>query len=205
MAFAVLDLNKAIEFSQADFAAGQYTEDELDLLQDLQYRRQQYWSEQQAFAAACDRWDSLYYPPDEAVLPRQGRVALVVPLQRARCRARPTSRINTPPIYVDIPAALQAVPPIENIVPLVDSEEARALASMTERLYTAWKDEIGLNLMGHRACVVKGLYGRTAAKVWWDPDTGFPRVDVIDQPRNLWLGWGQSRLPDRSTGPATRT
>ena len=33
MALAVLDLNKAIEFSQADFTAGQYTEDELDLLQ----------------------------------------------------------------------------------------------------------------------------------------------------------------------------
>lgn len=191
MALAVLDLNKAIEFSQADFAGGQYDQDELDLMEDLQYRRQQYWSEQQAFAASCDRWDSLYYPPDEAMLPQKGashwwyHTSATVP-------GKAHISINTPPIYVDIPAALQAVPPIENMIPLVDSAESRSLSAMTERLYSAWKAEIDLNLIGHRACVVKGLYGRTAAKVWWDPDTGFPRIDVIDQPRNLWLGWGQS-------------
>ena len=68
MALAVLDLNKAIEFSQSDFASGTYVEGELDILEDLQGRRTAHWSEQQAFAAACDRWDSLYYPPDEAML-----------------------------------------------------------------------------------------------------------------------------------------
>jgi hypothetical protein len=84
------------------------------------------------------------------------------------------------------------VTPVENLVPLVDSEDARTLASMTERLYSAWKGEVGLDLLGHKANVVKCLYGRTAAKVWWDPDGGFPRIDIVDQPRNLWLGWGQS-------------
>ena len=108
--------------------------------------------------------------------------------------------VNITAVYVDIPASLQAVPPIENIVPLVDSEEARALAAMTERLYIAWKGEVDLDLLGHKACVVKGLYGRTAAKVWWDADTGFPQVDIIDQPRNLWLGWGQTDYR-RWTGP----
>jgi hypothetical protein len=191
MALAVLDLNKAIEFSQADFAGGQYSEDELDLMQDLQYRRQQYWSEQQGFVAACDRWDSLYYPGDEGVIPLKGASHWWYH-SSANAPGKAHVSLNTPPIYVDIPAALQAVAPIENISPLVDSEDARKLAAMTERLYSAWKGEVNLNLMGHRACVVKGLYGRTAAKVWWDPETGFPRVDVIDQPRNLWLGWAST-------------
>jgi hypothetical protein len=100
--------------------------------------------------------------------------------------------VNTPPIYVDIPAALQAVTPIENILPNEDTDSARETAALAERLYMAWKSEIGLDIAGHRACVVKGLYGRTAAKVFWDAETGWPRVEVIDQPRNLWLGWGQS-------------
>ena len=191
MALATLDLNKAIEFSQADFLNGEYSEEELDLLQSLQARRTQLWSEQQGFAAACDRWDSLYYPPDEAVLAQKGASHWWYH-SSATLPGKAHISINTPPIYVDIPAALQATPPIENLVPLVDSEEARGLAAMTERLYSAWKGEIDLDLIGHKACVVKGLYGRTAAKVWWDPDTGFPRVDIVDQPRNLWLGWGQS-------------
>ena len=80
MALAVLDLNRAIEFSQADFASGQYTEDELDLLRDIQHRRQQSGLISQAFAAACDRWDSLYYPTEEDAR-NQGRQSLVVPLQ----------------------------------------------------------------------------------------------------------------------------
>ena len=189
MALAVLDLNKAIEFSQSDFANGQYEEGELDLLQDLQTRRQQLVTEQQVFAAACDRWDSLYYPPPEGVLANSGASHWWYH-QSAITPGKAHVSINTPPIYVDIPAALQAVPPIENIVPIVDSEPARNLAAMAERLYVAWREEIGLNLLAHKACVVKGLYGRTAAKVWWDGE--FPRVDVIDQPRNLWLGWGQS-------------
>jgi hypothetical protein len=191
VALAVLDLNKAIEFSQADYVAGEYSEEELDILQQLQARRTQYWSEQMAFVAACDRWDSLYYPGDEAIIPLKGSSHWWYHSSAGQAGKAHVS-INTPPIYVDIPAALQSVAPIENIVPAIDSEESRALASMGERLYASWREEIGLNMLGHRACVVKGLYGRTAAKVWWDPDTGFPRVDIIEQPRNLWLGWASS-------------
>ena len=191
MALAVLDLSKAIEFSQADYAGGVYDQDELDILQSLNERRTQMWSDQGAFAAACDRWDSLYYPPDEAMIPNKGASHWWYHAS-ASAPGRAHISINTPPIYVDIPASLQSQSPIENIVPNTDDEQARGLASMAERLYAAWREEIGLNMLGHKACVVKGLYGRTAAKVWWDKETGFPRVDIIDQPRNLWLGWGQS-------------
>ena len=56
-------------------------------------------------------------------------------------------------------------------------------------MYFAWKDEEEFELKSHKACIVKGIYGRTAAKVYWDEDLERPRVQVVDQPRNLWLGW----------------
>jgi hypothetical protein len=191
LALAVLDLNRAIEFSQADFAAGQYNEDELDILRDVQHRREQYWSEQGAFAAACDRWDSLYYPGEEGMIPNKGASHWAYH-SSARAPGKAHISLNTPPIYVDIPAALQAVAPIENVIPMSDDDASRQLATLAERLYVSWREEVGFNLIGHRGCVIKGLYGHTAGKVWWDAETGFPQIDIIDQPRNLWLGWAQS-------------
>jgi hypothetical protein len=190
VALAVLDLNKAIEFSQSDFASGSFSDDELSVMQQLRSRRSAMLPQQQAFVAACDRWDALYYPPDQAMLATG--VSHWWTHSSAQLPGRSHVSINTPPIYVDIPASLQAVTPIENMVPLVDSDESRSIAAMTERLFFAWKGEIDFDLSGHKACVVKGLYGRTAGKVFWDSDAGFPRVEVVDQPRNLWLGWGQS-------------
>jgi hypothetical protein len=190
VALAVLDLNKSIEFSQSDFSAGRSDGSDLELMQQLHRRRTGMMLEQQEFVAACDRWDALYYPPSSAMLP--GGVSHWSGHSSARLPGRSHISINTPPVYVDIPASLQAVTPIENVSPLEDSDESRMMAAMVERLYFAWKGEIDFDLAGHRACVVKGLYGRTAGKVFWDSDLGFPRVEVVDQPRNLWLGWGQS-------------
>jgi hypothetical protein len=189
VALAVLDLNRAIEFSQSDWSRGEYSEDELALLRELSARRNRLWSEQGAFAAACDRWDSLYYPPSEAML--QTGVSHWWYHSSVKLGKSHVS-VNTPPIYVDIPASLQAVTPIENLIASEDDPDARKLAALAERLFYAWKAEMAFDLAGHRACVVKGLYGRTAGKVWWDAESGFPRIEVIDQPRNLWLGWGQS-------------
>ena len=44
-------------------------------------------------------------------------------------------------------------------------------------------------MLCHRACVTKALYGRTASKITWDEDAKMPRFEVVDQPRNLYLGW----------------
>jgi hypothetical protein len=191
LALAVLDLKKAIEFSQSDWSRGEYSDDELTLMRELDFRRSSLWSEQGAFAAACDRWDALYYPPSEAMLPGKGASHWWYH-SSAKLPGKAHVSVNTPPIYVDIPASLQSVTPYENIVANVDNEQSRVLASMVERLYYSWKDELDFDLIGHQGCVVKGLYGRTAGKVWWDAETGYPRVSIVDQPRNLWLGWGQS-------------
>ena len=56
----------------------------------------------------------------------------------------------------------------------VMTPEGRDMAAMVERLYIAWKDRIGIELMSHKACVTKGLYGRTAASVTWDERRGLP-------------------------------
>lgn len=100
--------------------------------------------------------------------------------------------LNNPHIYIDIPAALQATAPVENYIPASGSEEDRARAGRAERLYFQWKEDTDFELLGHRACVVKGAYGITYGKVWWDSIEGVPQVTVIESPENLYVGWGDS-------------
>ena len=146
-------------------------------------------SDQQSFATLCDRWDDLYYP---ATI-RYGAGADNWPEHpSARIAGRVHISIDVYPVYVDVPAALQSVPPIENILPLVNDEQGRQMAAAMERVYFAWKEDVSFEELCHQACVVKGLYGRTAAKVWWDDELATPRFTIVDQPRNLYLGWGSS-------------
>jgi len=146
-------------------------------------------SDQQAFAQLCDRWDDLYYPATIAY----GAGADNWPEHpSARIPGRVHVSINVFPVYVDVPAALQSVPPIENILPLANDDQGRQMAAAMERVYFAWKDDVGFEELCHQACVVKGLYGQTAAKVWWDEDAKAPAFTIVDQPRNLYLGWGTS-------------
>ena len=100
--------------------------------------------------------------------------------------------LNNPPVYVDIPAALQAVQPIENYIPASGDDEDRESASRAERLYFQWKEEVEFELAGHKACVIKGLYGHTFAKVYWDAIGKVPAVTVLESPENLYVGWGDS-------------
>ncbi|MES4792313.1 MAG: hypothetical protein C4321_04405, partial [Chloroflexota bacterium] len=97
--------------------------------------------------------------------------------------------INTPAVYVVVPAALQAYPPIENILAAEDTDEAREAASALERVRRAWKNEEEWQLKRHKAATVRALYGRTAAYVYYDPAKKRPCADIIQNPRNLWLGY----------------
>lgn len=149
----------------------------------------QYRAEKQAemarFASLCDRYDNLYYPNSVGV----GGADHWPNDESARITGRVHISVNVYPAYVDIPAALQSVEPIENIIPLDSSPQGQSLAAAIERTYFAWKDVTKFELKSHKACVVKGLYGRTAAKVYWDEAMSQPNFRIIDQPRNLWLGW----------------
>ena len=182
----VLDVHRASEA-----ASKQGTDQEaINLLDSLRYRRLGAEPEQAVFSTLCDRWDNLYYPQgftaggadhwadDFSAQPGSGRVHISV---------------NAYAPYVDIPAALTSFPPIENIVPTQQTEQGRATATLVERLYMAWKDQSNYEMLSHRACVTKALYGRTASKVTWDDDEKLPRFEVVDQPRNLYLGWASSQ------------
>lgn len=100
--------------------------------------------------------------------------------------------LNNPPVYVDIPAALQAVKPIENYIPASGDDADRDQADRAERLYFQWKEEDEFELLGHKACIIKGLYGHTFAKVYWDGIEKRPTVSILESPENLYVGWGDS-------------
>jgi len=185
VALAILDLHRAVKVAE------NYGDDEeaIELLHHLSDRRLSIENEQSVFAVLCDHWDNLYYPQSFT----KGGASHWAGDKSAIDEGRSHVSVNTYQTYVDIPAALQSYPPIENMLPVGTKPEDRQLAALVERAYFAWKDQIGYELLMHKANVVKCLYGRTAAKVVWDDDLKYPRVEIIDQPRNLYLGWKDSQ------------
>jgi hypothetical protein len=182
---ALLDISRAVRYSRELGA----DEEETALLQQIADRKYEVQPEQDTFADLCDRWDNLYYPDD--VLQHAG-ASHWAEHPSATTPGQSHVSLNIPPVYVDVPASLQSVPPVENMVSTLPDDQGRMLAAMTERIYFAWKNEESYDLKCHKACIAKGLYGRTAAKVYWDEEKNRPCVTVIDQPRNLYLGWGSS-------------
>lgn len=160
------------------------------LLVRLEARVNSVRQEHEVFRKWCDRADRLYYP--ETINETSG-VDLWPEHESAKTNGRQHVSLSLPTPYVDIPAALQAVEPIENVLPTDSSDEAVAAAAATERVYVAWKNEEDFDLKWHKAILTKGLYGRTAARVYWDKDTddgkGRPCVEIIHQPRNLYMGF----------------
>ena len=97
--------------------------------------------------------------------------------------------VNSPQVYVEVPAALQSTPPIENMVAIEDSEQARTDANALERLRESWKVDEMWQMKRHKGAIVKGIYGRTASFVYPDKDKGYPCADVVINPRNLYMGF----------------
>ena len=144
-------------------------------------------AEQTRFRDWCIRADELYYANEFTA----GGADLWPFDPSATTPGRAHVSINTPPVYVDVPAALQAVEPIENMVATTNTDDARDAAAGLERVYTAWKVTDGFDTKFAKACTVKALYGRTAGKVYWDKDATPPRpvVEIVEQPRNLYMGY----------------
>lgn len=161
----------------------------LPVIADLAGRVNAVRIEQERFRLWCDRADLLYYSEDFTA----GGADLWASDPSATTAGRAHVSVNTPPVYVDVPASLQAVPPIENMLATDNTKEARTSAAATERVYTAWKAEEGFDLKFHKACTVKGLYGRTAARVYWDKEENRPCTEIIEQPRNLWMGYARGQ------------
>jgi hypothetical protein len=171
----------------ADMAARQYGPDssEYQLLAEIRDRKSSVESEQARLRYLFQRWDNLYFPntisqggPDhwpEGVKPGRNHVS-----------------VNTPPVYVDIPASLQAVPPDENYIPASEEPGKRESADRAEVLYRQWKDDDAFELKVHKACIVKGLYGHTFSRVHWNPIEKRPTTTILESPENLYVGWGNS-------------
>ncbi len=186
---AMTPVERAAALVRRDVAAAgedEYGSDRLRLIEEIRTRKMMLEPEQARLRTLFQRWDNLYYPdqvtlggadhwPEERPLPGRAHVS-----------------VNVPPVYVEIPAALQAVVPVENYVPATLDDDERAAAARRERLYFQWKDEIEFELRVAQACLVKSLYGFTYAKVYWDPIEKRPTVSIIDRPENLYVGWGDS-------------
>jgi hypothetical protein len=181
----VLDVERAVDYHRGFNGDS----DEQAVLEQIAERKHEVDPEQQQFASECDRWDNLYYP--DTILPHAG-ASHWAEHPSATTPGRTHISLNVPPVYVDVPASLQSVPPVENMVSNLPDDTGRQMAAMVERVYFAWKEEETWDLKCHRACVTKSLYGRTAAKVYWDDEKQRPCVTVVDQPRNLYFGWGDS-------------
>ncbi len=188
-AYADLTLDRAVEV--ADPGSRAY-----DLLRDMHRRTASMATEQQRFREWCDRADQLYYAE---WFSRWG-ADLWPDHPSATTAGRSHVSVNTPAAYVDIPAALQSVEPVENMLATDITDEARSAAAALERVRYAWKRTERWNLKRHQANTAKGLYGKTAAFVYWKPpegkERGYPCVEIIDQPRNLYLGWKSTKYDE---------
>jgi hypothetical protein len=187
VALAVLDINRASMLAGASMSDEDYS-----VFEAMRRRIRDSDPEMSVFRNLADRYDNLYYPQGFT----EGGASHWAYHKSANTPGRSHVSVNSYPAYIDIPASLTSVPPVENFVASSeDSEEAgqqRDVANMAERIYTAWKDTEEIEYKGHQACVVKALYGRTAAKVYWDDEEDRPCVAIVEQPRNLRLGWSSS-------------
>jgi hypothetical protein len=182
-------VDQARVFADATYRANGMDPNEQDdyrLLADIATKKGQLEAEHGRLRSLFARFDNLYFPQSIA---EQGGADH---WPEGRQPGRVHTSLNTPPVYVDIPASLQAVAPVENYVSASNDEEERSAAARAERLYFQWKEDSDFELEVHKACVVKALYGFTYAKVWWDAVEKMPTVRILDSPENLYVGWGDS-------------
>lgn len=132
--------------------------------------------------------DNLYHPNERTL----GGADHWADDPSATIKGRAHISVNVHPAYVTIPATLQAVTPVINVVPIDPSKEERERANRIENLYFQWREDVGYDLIDEDVCLIKALYGDTAAKVYWDTERKMPAVEVIESPENLYLGYGSS-------------
>ena len=159
--------------------------DPLTLQRQLSARLASMSTEQSMFKTWCDHFDSLYFTTTMG----PWGADLWADDPSATTPGRSHISINTPSVYVDVPAALQAVDPIENMLATKDSDKARTAANQLERVRKAWKVSEKWAMKRHKAATVKSLYGRTASYVYFDKDDGRPHAKIVENPRNLWMGY----------------
>jgi len=169
---------------------GEVAEENEDFLLALEAmnRKQLVEPEQNRMRAIYRRYDHYFHPQTFTL----GGADHWAEDPSARLSGRSHVSVNLHASYVQIPASLQAVTPVINYVPTGPSEGERNQASRRERLMYAWWDSNDMDLKLEEASLLKALYGNTAAKIFWDPVKKMPRVQIVDTPENLYVGYGSS-------------
>jgi hypothetical protein len=169
---------------------GEVAEDNEDFMLALEAmnRKQMVEPEQNRMRALYRRFDHYYHPQTFTL----GGADHWAEDPSARLSGRSHVSVNVHASYVQIPASLQAVTPVVNYVPTGPTMEERSQAARRERLFYAWWDANDFDLKLEEAALLKALYGNTAAKIYYDPIKKMPRVQIVDTPENLYVGYGTS-------------
>lgn len=182
---------KSISMERARLnAIGEVAEDNEDFLTVLEAmnRKQLVEPEQNRMRALYRRFDHYYHPQTFTL----GGADHWAEDPSTRLSGRSHVSVNVHSAYVSIPASLQAVSPVINYVATGPTMEERDQAGRRERVLYAWWDSNDMDLRLEEACLLKSLYGNTAAKIYWDPVKKLPRIQIVDTPENLYLGYGNS-------------
>lgn len=163
-------------------------DEDFALLSEILGRKQQVDPEQNRLKALFRRMDNLYHPETMTL----GGADHWAEDPSARLAGRAHVSVNIHHAYVQIPAAIQAVRPVINYVPTGQTTEDRQSAALREQLFFRWWEANDMDLQMEQAGLLKELYGHTAAKIYWDPVEGIPKVSIIERPENLYLGFGNS-------------
>ena len=174
-------------YEGAALTGGEPTDD-YSLLQEINERKGLLEDEQARQRALHARWDNLYFPqvittggPDH--WPED---------KNARTGGRIHISDNAYPSYVNIPAQLMATPPIVNYLATGITQDERAAAERRETLFREWWDRNDMDTKLEETGIVRGLYGMGYWKALWNAVEKVPELVVIDQPANLYVGWGAS-------------
>lgn len=155
------------------------------LQRQLQSRIEGIKPEHDLFVEECRRNDALFYSTTYT----QFGADLWADDPNLKIDGKSHVSLNNPQVYVEVPAALQAAEPVENMVAIEDSESGRDDANAMERIRESWKVDELWQLKRHKGATIKELYGRTASFVYPDMEKGYPCADVVINPRNLYMGF----------------
>lgn len=142
-------------------------------------------TEHDLFAEECRRNDALFYSTTYTAFGAD----IWSDDPNLKVDGRSHVSLNNPQVYIEVPAALQALEAVENMVAIADTEEARDNANALERIRESWRVQEMWQLKREKAAVLKALYGRTASFVYPDTEKQSACAEVVINPRNLYMGF----------------
>lgn len=99
--------------------------------------------------------------------------------------------------FVDTEARLLSMEPRVNIPIDEGWDDATGLrAEATEKLFKKYRDASSMDEWSFTLNETKSLYGIGILHPYWDDIRNMPTVEVVEQPQDLLIGWGDSNFND---------